>query len=92
MLLRTEDHANSLLFVEAGVLELYTNFEGNEFIIQRLYRGSALNSRAFFMEDLMYVYVRCAKNSIILELEQKTIESIKSQHQDFEKSIMAYQH
>jgi hypothetical protein len=44
------------------------------------------------MEDLMYVYVRCAKNSIILELEQKTIELIKSQHADFEKSIMSYQH
>lgn len=64
--------------VEDGAVELYTTFEGNEFIIERIYRGSALNFRAFFMDDLMYVYARCCKNTTLLELDKQTIESIKA--------------
>jgi len=50
-LLKPDDQANVLYFVEDGAVELYTTFEGNEFILERLYRGSALNFRAFFMDD-----------------------------------------
>lgn len=57
------------MFVEDGCIEVYTMSDGNEFVIDRLYRGSCLNQRTFFMEDLMYVYVRCAKNTILLELD-----------------------
>jgi len=91
ILLKPDDTYSSLYFVEDGCLEIYTTFEGNEFIIERLYRGSSLNARTFFMEDLMYVYVRCAKNTIILDLEQKVIDTVKSTHIDFEKNLLSYQ-
>lgn len=91
MLLKPEEAADCLYLVEDGAVELYTTFEGNEFILERLYRGSALNFRAFFMDDLMYVYARCCKNSTILMLDKQTIESIKASHADFEKSMLSYQ-
>lgn len=69
ILSKPDDKTSSLIFVEDGCLEVYTMSDGNEFILDRLYRGSCLNHRTFFMEDLMYVYVRCAKNSILLGLE-----------------------
>jgi CRP-like cAMP-binding protein len=67
---------------------LFTKFEGNEFILERLYRGSCLNFRAFFMDDLMYVYVRCCKDTTLLEFDKSTIDSIKVNHLDFEKSLL----
>ena len=77
MLLRPDDNAESMYLIEDGAVELYTTFEGNEFVIERLYRGSAVNFRAFFMDDLMYVYIKCCKNKLLLELDKKTLESIK---------------
>lgn len=68
IVLANEHNANSILFIEDGVLELYTHFEANEFVLERLYRGSAINQRAFFMQDYMYIDVRCAKDVKILEL------------------------
>ena len=79
-----------MYFVEDGAVELYTNFEGNEFVLERLYQGSAVNFRAFFMDDFMYVYVRCAKPTLLLELDKKTLESIKSQHPEFDRSCLTY--
>jgi hypothetical protein len=64
--------------------------EGNEFVIEKLYKGSALNYRAFFMEDQMYVHVRCAKNTKLLAFEQKSIELILMTHPDFEKKLLSY--
>lgn len=62
VILKEFSNANSLLFVEYGVVEVYTFFEGNEFIIDRLHSGSVINYRSFFMEDLMYVNLRCKEN------------------------------
>jgi hypothetical protein len=37
ILLKSEDKINKLHFIESGILELYTSFEGNEFVLDRLY-------------------------------------------------------
>ena len=59
IILRTGDVCNELLFVENGIVEVFTEFEGNEFVIERLTQGAIINSRCFFMEDLMAVNIRC---------------------------------
>ena len=45
--MKPDDKSNAMYFVESGCLEIYTIGEGNEFIIDRLYRGSCLNYRSF---------------------------------------------
>ena len=37
VLLKPDDTAESLYFIEDGIVELYTTFEGNEFVLERLY-------------------------------------------------------
>jgi CRP-like cAMP-binding protein len=90
VLYKPEDDVTSVLFIQEGVVELFTYFEGNEFVIERLYRGSVLNFRAFFMDDLMYVYVRCAKATTVLEFENNTIEFTKVLRADFEKDLLQF--
>ena len=53
-----EDNTSSLYIVESGCAEVYTEFEGNYFVIDRLYRGSIINHRAFLMDGIQYVNVR----------------------------------
>lgn len=47
--LTEENQADSLYFIEDGILEAYTSFEKNEFVVEQLHKGSAINHRAFFM-------------------------------------------
>jgi CRP-like cAMP-binding protein len=73
-------NANTLMFVESGIVEVFTEFEGNEFIIDNLHQGSVINFRAFFMEDLNYVNMRAKKYTRILELNHDAMEKIKSEN------------
>ena len=70
IVLHANTQADKIYFVEEGQIELYTVFEGNEFVIEKLDRGSVLNHRAFFIQDSMYVNVRCRVESKLLSLEQ----------------------
>lgn len=58
-LLREGSNATGILIVEKGCIEVYTEFEGNQFILDRLYPGSVINHRAFLMGDVMYVNMVC---------------------------------
>ena len=43
--------ATSLYFLQNGIIEVYTVFENKEFVLERLFRGSIINYRTFFMEE-----------------------------------------
>jgi CRP-like cAMP-binding protein len=70
--LKENDLAKELIFVENGVLEVYTEFEGNEFILERLHSGSCINYRSFLMEDTMAVNIRCLETCTVLKLGKET--------------------
>lgn len=79
--------ADSIYIVANGCLELYTEFEGNEFVIERLYKGTIINQRSFLMEDIIYVNIRAIQNSRLLQLNSEMIEEMRSNFSDFDKAI-----
>ena len=79
------------MFIESGVLEVYTQFEGNEFIIDTLHSGSVINYRAFLMEDLMYVNIRCKEFCKLLVMNQSLLEDIKNEHDEIKRHLMRFQ-
>jgi len=40
-----------MYFIQKGILDVYQNFETHEFIIEKLFRGSVINFRTFFMPE-----------------------------------------
>ena len=76
LVLTEENNAEALLFIDDGILEVYTHFEANEFILERLGRGTALNHRAYFMKDSMYVNIRCIKEAKVLSLPLERMKEI----------------
>ena len=66
LVLAEEGAADTLSFIEDGILEVYTKFENNEFVLERLHKGSAINHRAFFMKDQSYVGFRCLSDAKLL--------------------------
>ena len=93
VILAEEQLANSLFFVEQGTLEIYTQFEGNCFIIEKLHAGSAVNHRAYFMQDPMAVNVRCTQQTRLLELPNAKIKEIQEKHSNtpWSNNILFYQ-
>jgi CRP-like cAMP-binding protein len=45
------DAATSLFLLQEGVIDVYTSFEKYEFSLVKLFKGSILNYRTFFMFD-----------------------------------------
>lgn len=91
-MLTNEQTVNSVFFIENGVVETYTTFEGNEFVLEQLYRGSVINHQAFFMQDCMYVDVRCQKDVKVLELTFDKLEDIKKRYakHGFNKKVLSF--
>ena len=56
--LKLEQEIDKIIFVVSGCLEVYTEFEGNEFVIEKLKPGSILNYTNIFMDEKMQVSVR----------------------------------
>ena len=56
------DLSNELYIIEFGNVEIYTYFEGNKFVLEYLSSGSIINYRAFLMNDIMQVYMKCLSN------------------------------
>ena len=93
IVLAEEQTANSLFLIEEGILEVYTHFENEEFVLERLFPGSAVNHRAYFMQDLMYVNVRCTTQAKLLELTYQTMKEVQERHihKKFSNEILFYQ-
>jgi CRP-like cAMP-binding protein len=88
LILKNNDLAKSLIFIDYGVLEVYTEFEGNEFIIENLHPGSCINARAFLMEDTVSVNIRVKEHCKIMELSKETFLVIMRTHEEFGKQIL----
>jgi CRP-like cAMP-binding protein len=74
MLYREGDATTCLIIVETGCLELFTYFEGNEFIFENLSQGAILNRRVLFIEDRMKVYVRAKVPTKLMVLDATFLE------------------
>ena len=68
--------ANELYFLESGIIEVYTVFEEREFVVERLFKGSIINYRTFFMEDKGALNLRFGVASVLKALSRERMEEI----------------
>ena len=73
---RKGDDASELYFLQSGIIEVYTEFEGKEFVIERLFRGSIINYRTFFMEEFGVTFMRFATASVLKALHKDKMEEL----------------
>lgn len=57
-----------MLIVSSGCLEVFTYFEGQEFVLAKLPPGSILNYRSLFLQEPMAFNVRCTQSCSIIEI------------------------
>ena len=93
IVLAEEQPSDMLSFIEDGVIEVYTKFEGTEFVIEQLHKGSAINHRAFFMKDQSYVNFRCQTDAKLLQLSHQKMKELIDKYEDrpFGRDLLIYQ-
>lgn len=82
--------ADELFFLQNGIIEVYTEFEKKEFVIERLFKGSIINYRTFFMEDRGSVSMRFATHSVLKVLSYKKMETLNKKHPSLQKTFDKY--
>jgi len=71
---------DSIYFIEEGEVQVTTEFESNEFILDTLGPGSAINHRAIFLKDQMYVNLQAMTEVKILFLKLTTLNELVDKH------------
>jgi CRP-like cAMP-binding protein len=62
-LLKEHDETDNIYIVERGELEVVEEYEGNQFIIERLNSGTVLNYTTIFTDDLMKINIRASQHT-----------------------------
>ena len=91
IVLQEQDETDKLFIVSHGALEIYSEFEGNEFLIETLNEGSVLNYRVLFTDEQMYVNVRCKCGTHLLELSLDKLKEIRAGDKNFDKKLMLFE-
>jgi CRP-like cAMP-binding protein len=78
-LLKEGDDTEQLYIVMKGCLNIYTEFEGNEFLLAKLPKGSVLNYRVIFLEDQMLVRIQADEFTFIQCLHEKAFAILESE-------------
>jgi len=85
------EDATTMYIVLNGMIELYTQFEKHNFILERLWRGSVMNYRTFFQEYEAQVCTRCITKTILLELTYEKMLVLTKTHEDMEKNFLKFE-
>lgn len=90
LLFEPGDETKEMLLIQDGVIEVYTSFENHTFVIERLYRGSILNFRNFYLGDTTMCYYKFVKNSIIQTITLDKLSKVCSKHKKLEDQFLQY--
>lgn len=80
-----------LRIVQDGLLEVFSIFDEQEVILDRLMRGSILNYRTFFTSEPSQVYIRAAKNSKVMEITFEQLQRLSKESAQYERKLLGHQ-
>ena len=78
------------MVIKRGCVEVYTYFDGNEFIIERLYTGAVINYRNLFIDDKVYLQYRAAELTILSYIDNKQFKDLIDNDKDLEDQIQRF--
>ena len=70
----------SIQFIEEGIVEVWTSFDGNVFRIDTLGPGTVINYRSVFLRDQMYVELKAVTEVKMLDLTLETLLALQQRH------------
>lgn len=85
------DDATTLYFLQDGMIEIYTKTDsGEDFILEKLFPGSVVNFRTFFLESNAEVYFRFGRKSYCRELTFSNFESLLPKYPELRQNFQSF--
>jgi len=83
-IIKENTYSDKLLMIENGIVEIFTYFEGNKFIIENLGTGAIINYRNFFIEDKVQINLRCVTNVNLVYTDLESFQKIALDNNDLQ--------
>jgi len=71
-----------MILIANGWIEIYTEFEGNEFIIETQTTGTIINPRLFVVEDMIHINIRSMTHCKLFHLKTEVFNFVKNNDED----------
>jgi len=84
------DNAVNLFLLQDGVIEIVINSDGTEFVVEKLFRGSIINYRNFFLEEKGEVQYRFGRNSICYLMSIHKLMEILPRHKELRRKYFTF--
>ena len=89
-LYKEQQKCMSFFIVEKGELEAYVNLDGNDFIIERIPKGTIVNSRLLITEDPMMIRIRANQPTYLLEFTKDLQFTLMDKYKDLNMKFLKY--
>ena len=76
--------------MEHGIVEIYINMNGQEVVLERLFRGSVINYKNIFSKSTAKMNLRFAAESVVKSLSLSNIKKIRKHDNQIHKAIQKY--
>ena len=80
-----------ITFLMRGSIELYTEMEGNEFVMERLNSGGVIHWESFILEDTNYLDTRCTETCLIYQLSHQAFWKILESNPNLKKLVQIHE-
>ena len=81
-----------MFIVQNGTVEILTEIDGQELVIERLHRGSVINHRSFLFNDVIDSSARCETPASILYMNQRRLQEIRNKSQALDQECSLIEH
>ena len=89
MVLTQDQTIDSIYFIEEGKVLVETEFEGNQFVLDKLGPGSIINYRAVFLKDQMFVNMKALTEVKVLVMSLDTLIGLVTKHSEPQKKDLS---
>lgn len=81
--------SDEMYVIQSGIVEIcHTQDNGEEFIIEKLYRGSVINHNSFLMNDDIDTDARCKSTVTLFYIDIAQIKKLRQRHMELETALI----
>ena len=89
LLYELDTNSEEMYVIQSGMVEIvHTMDKGKEeFVIERLYRGSVINHNSFLMSDGIDTDAKCKTTVTVFYIEIDVINAMRYKYKDFDEAL-----
>ena len=76
-----------MFIIQSGILDIQHKLEDDDFVIEKLYRGSIINHNAFLVADQLDTYAKCRTTVTAFELTFEDLSILRRSYHDFDLAV-----